>query len=144
MSMSDSEIYIKSKKNEVDNSCPICYNYMLSSVKLKCQHKLCLECFIISIDNINIKCPLCRDVIDEAKPILIRYNKLLEETKFLLEIIDSLKIKIKSNEEIIESYKDLLKQKEKKIEEYKDILLEMNINNIKLLNNIIEKLDKNI
>lgn len=71
------------------NKCPICLENYDSNVNLKCKHKVCIRCFLKNIIHLNTKCPLCRDVIIETEPILIKFNedmKILNQ--YRLEIFD--------------------------------------------------------
>lgn len=61
--------YISPITNNTFIECPICYNEYSegSKVLLNCDHCLCKECFynmIKSIDNIDTRCPVCRQIID--------------------------------------------------------------------------------
>lgn len=142
MSVSDSELITTSNFND-NNACPICYDFAHSSVNLRCGHKLCLECFIKSVNTINIKCPLCRDLVTEAEPILTTFNKLLHETNLLMLKIEEQATNIELKDNLIDTLRDILKEKDDKIEEYRETLLETNKQNITLLNRLLEKLEQN-
>lgn len=72
---------INKKKNK---ECPICMTECESHVKLKCDHYICLECFIKSIVHYHVKCPLCRLKIKELTPILEKVFSLSDENYSLL------------------------------------------------------------
>lgn len=118
--------------------CPICYESCTSYVNLKCNHKMCLSCFMTNINHININCPLCRSVIDESRPILDSFNEYLSENHNLL--IKSVELKDKNDEliEEINELNDIITQKDEKIDKYNDLLIESNKNSIDLLNKLLE------
>lgn len=126
--------------SDMKENCPICYESCSSYVNLSCNHQLCLSCFIKNINHINIKCPLCRSLINESKPIIDSFNDYLNQNHDLL--IKSVDLKNKNDELLqeINELNEVIIQKDEKIDKYNDLLIDANKNSINLLNRLIELL----
>lgn len=143
MSASDSELHTTSNL-QGPPACPICYDICLSSVNLKCNHTVCLECFMKSINHINIKCPLCRDLISEAEPVLQTFNRLLHDTNTLMERINNLNNDVIDKNNTIHHLKEIISEKDDKIDDYRDAIIDLNKQNITLLNKLLDKIEEDI
>lgn len=130
---------------EEEVQCPICYDESGSDsyVTLKCSHKFCLACFMKNINYINVKCPLCRDLIIEAEPILETYNHLLQQTNNLTMYNNHLLAIDNEKTEEIEELKEKLENKEKKIDEYRTLLIQSTSDSSKLLDKLLKMLPDN-
>ncbi|XP_071440351.1 E3 ubiquitin-protein ligase RNF169-like [Hetaerina americana] len=44
----------------VDVECPVCRDVFIEPVTLPCKHRLCLQCFDGTMENVSLQCPMCR------------------------------------------------------------------------------------
>ena len=68
--------------------CPICLQKMRKNnlVIFKCKHQMHLKCYLESLKHATIKCPLCKDSLNENKKYFKFLNKKFEK------VVDSLTI----------------------------------------------------
>lgn len=134
MSISDSELVTTSNFRNTPENCPICYDYPESFVSLRCSHKFCLTCFLHSVNHINIKCPLCRDLITEAQPILETYNSFLMDKEALMVRVANLELE-----------KNILMQsiteKEETIDKYRETNMNLHNQSLTMMDKYISKID---
>ena len=144
MSVSDSELITSNLKEDTNNICPICYNSIESSVTLRCSHKLCLFCLIKSINHINIKCPLCRDLLIEAQPIIETYNNLIINKEELIIKVSDLNISNIEKDEIIKYQQNEIIQKNKIIDLYRDMNIDSHNQYINIADKLVSQLEREI
>ena len=71
------DLKIDSKKE-----CVICFNYIKYTLETPCNHIFCSKCIFTNITYGNFECPLCRTLLVNPKPVILKkYKKHMRRLK---------------------------------------------------------------